>query len=65
MSDFAERVKDELCELSQKIDALTVFMAGPVYAALPQAERERLKAQRSSMRTYEFILAWRVDSDFK
>lgn len=57
-----ERMKDELGELREKLDALDKFIkSSPIYKALPVLEQDDLGRQRFYMDGYVHILSRRLE----
>ena len=55
-----QRVVDEKKELDEKRDKLIVFFCTPVFAALDQSEKDRLRLQHGVMGLYSEILGQRI-----
>ncbi|WP_340618706.1 crAss001_48 related protein [Xenorhabdus entomophaga] len=55
-----QRVIDELAELNERIEKLSVFIGGDIYNALEETDRYLLRVQRSAMYNYAEILHMRV-----
>jgi hypothetical protein len=63
MEPHQQRVVAEKSELDKKLTALADFIvSNPVFAGLPEAERERLVRQKSCMAEYSKILGERIDA---
>jgi len=60
MKPHQERVVQELKDLDEKIEKLTVFIKGDVFNTLPMDEQGRLKQQLIYMRGYSTILSERI-----
>ncbi|MEQ1977590.1 hypothetical protein [Xenorhabdus sp. SGI240] len=55
-----QRVIDELAELNERIEKLSVFIGGDTYNTLEETDRYLLRVQRSAMYNYAEILHMRV-----
>ncbi|MDC9603518.1 crAss001_48 related protein [Xenorhabdus griffiniae] len=55
-----QRVIDELAELNERIEKLSVFIGSNTYNALEESDCYLLKMQRSAMYNYAEILHMRV-----
>ena len=62
MKPHEERVVAEKADLDVKIAALAAFMAGEVFAGLPEVERRILALQHRYMAGYTGVLAMRIDA---
>jgi hypothetical protein len=62
MFAFQQRVVDELCDLQDKISALSAFMTSAIWLTLSEAERARLCRQHSVMVEYASILRERIEA---
>jgi uncharacterized protein (DUF169 family) len=60
MAPHQERVVVEKKELDEKIEKLTAFKEGEVFAGLPVQEQERLSRQLRAMTEYSEILGERI-----
>jgi len=61
MQPHQQRVVDEKTELDEKITKLGEFIeSSPIFAGLPDDERERLVRQKSCMGEYSEILGERI-----
>lgn len=60
MQPYQQRVLDEKSELDEKRAKLTAFKDTPIFAGLPDEEKERLTRQLSCMTEYSEILAERI-----
>ena len=60
MQPHQERVVMEKAELDGKVIRLHEFLKGPVFAALPTDEQERLTEQFVVMQRYSSILGERI-----
>jgi len=61
MKPHQQRVVEEQKELSEKLSKLLIFIAqSPVYAALPDNEKERLNRQSKYMALYSDVLVERI-----
>jgi hypothetical protein len=60
MAPHQQRVVDEQKELAGRIERLTSFTTGPVFAGLPEAERSRLSRQLYHMEQYDRALLERI-----
>lgn len=61
MQPHQQRVVDEKSELDDKLGKLGVFIeSSPIFAVLPDDERERLVRQKSCMGEYSEILGERI-----
>ena len=60
MQPHQERVLHEKEELDQKIQKLTAFVGGTIFASLDDAERSRLSIQLQHMNGYSEILGQRI-----
>ena len=56
-----QRVVDELAELDDKMGKLWEFFQGPVFASLPQEERQDMEAQYTYMGLYSDTLQARIN----
>lgn len=55
-----QRVVQEKTELDSKMDKLSAFVDTPVFASLPEAEKERLARQLYHMGQYREVLFERI-----
>lgn len=60
MQPHQQRVIDEKCELSARLSKLTPFFDTPIFAALPEEEKQRLERQEEAMKAYSDILTERI-----
>jgi hypothetical protein len=61
MQPHQQRVVDEKTELDEKLTKLGEFIeSSPIFAGLPDDERERLVRQKSCMAEYSEILGERI-----
>jgi hypothetical protein len=60
MEDFQKRVVAEKEELDSKIEKLSTFIHGPIYAKLPEDERMRMMRQFCHMKDYSNVLGERI-----
>lgn len=58
--DYQQRVRDEKKELDGKLAALLTFFQDPIFEALPEAERSRLRNQARFMDGYAAVLGERI-----
>ena len=65
LPEYQRRVMLEYNELSEKLDKLTRFVDGTVFAALPEDERELLVGQRDAMGVYAQHLHNRIAKFFE
>lgn len=56
-----QRVVEELEELSDKSQKLSVFITGDIFAGLPEEEKKDLAEQLETMEKYADILERRID----
>lgn len=61
MQPHEERVVAEKAELDEKIQRLSDFMHGDVYAGLPATEQGLLMVQIRAMKCYSEALSQRID----
>jgi len=61
MSDFKERVYEEVAELNEKTGRLINFMHGEVYAGLDAVDQGLLMVQIRAMHAYSDVLHERID----
>jgi hypothetical protein len=59
--EWLERVIAERDELKTRLDKLTSFILGPLFLAVEESERDRLKRQESYMAAYLYILNERIE----
>ena len=57
-----QRVIDERTELDERIAKLGAFINSPIFASLPEDERERLVEQRGHMHAYSDVLRRRIEA---
>jgi hypothetical protein len=57
-----QRVIEEHKELTTKLNSLQGFFQTPIFAALPEAERSRLRNQARFMAGYEAVLQERIEA---
>lgn len=62
MQPHQERVVTEKSELDEKIQKLTAFVGGTIFASLDDAERSRLSIQLQHMNGYSEILGQRISA---
>jgi hypothetical protein len=60
MQPYQERVVTEKQDLDSKREALCTFMAGSLFASLPEDERMRLAKQDILMKDYSDVLGERI-----
>ena len=60
MQPHQERVVAEKRDLDDKIQKLTAFIGGTIFANLPDDERSRLSIQLQHMNGYSEILSQRI-----
>ena len=60
MQEFQQRVVDEKTELDDKIQKLTAFVGGTIFASIDDTERSRLSIQLQHMNGYSEILGQRI-----
>ena len=60
MQPHQQRVVDEKTELDEKLSKLNAFWNNPIFAGLPEAERDRLHRQAVLMQQYSDVLAERI-----
>ena len=60
MQPHQQRVVDEKCELAARLAKLTPFFDTPIFAGLPEEEKQRLERQEEAMRAYGDILTERI-----
>lgn len=61
MTDYRERVKQELSDLSEKIYRLDMFIQlSDIYLSLPEIEQKLLRQQLVAMMDYASILRTRI-----
>ena len=65
MSTAKDRVIEELAQLDERIQKLTIFLKGPSCITLTDAAIERLHQQCNIMLAYKTLLKQRLDKDFK
>lgn len=61
MSDFKERLFDELDELQDRINELDTFIKGEKFRDLEIEQQDLLKEQFRIMNQYENILSLRIE----
>lgn len=62
MNTFQERVRTEKLQLDQRLEALSLFITGPMFAALPMDEQDRMHTQRHLMCALSGVLGARIAS---
>ena len=60
MRDYQQRVVIERADLSEKLEKLTQFLMGDIFAALPGDEQNRLVRQVLIMSDYRDVLDERI-----
>ena len=60
MQPHQQRVVDEKTELDLKLGKLRIFLNGPLYPTLDEAERTRLIEQANHMNGYSAVLGQRI-----
>lgn len=60
MSDYADRMAEELAQLQEKIGKLQIFTYGDVYSSLPFAVQYLITEQLAVMYKYRSILDARL-----
>ena len=65
LPEHQRRVMLEYNELREKLDKLTAFIGGSVFAGLPEDEREELAGQRDAMGVYAQHLHNRIAKFFE
>lgn len=61
MSNFIERMEEELAALNAKIFDLSVFLESDAFSTLDEANKVLLVKQHGAMLTYSTILAARLE----
>ena len=64
MQPYQQRVVDEKSQLDDKLTALKAFWDNPLFATLPDDEKQRLERQSVVMEEYSNILGERI-ANFK
>ena len=62
MKDYQKRVKKEKTELDKKIGKLNDFLDNESFKKLDIDEQERLRTQRTLMKSYSEVLADRIEA---
>lgn len=60
MEAFQQRAVDEKQALDEKIQKLTAFVGGSIFAGLDEDERSRLSIQLQHMNGYSEVLGQRI-----
>jgi len=61
LTTYQQRVKDELKELTTKIEALAAFQDGSIYLTLERVDKNLLQEQKMAMIDYADILKLRIE----
>jgi len=61
LTTYQQRVKDELKELTTKIEALAAFQDGSIYLTLERVDKNLLQEQKMAMSDYADILKLRIE----
>lgn len=62
MEAHQQRVVDEKCDLDGKRDKLVIFIGGPIFIDLTEAEQMRLSRQLAYMDLYSGVLGERISA---
>lgn len=65
MASHIDRMRDELNELSTRINALKAFMDGRMFAKLGSHRMVLMIAQHDAMKAYRGILLLRIEAELR